>query len=43
MTEEMRAREEAIWICKVAKVNSIGEVSDGFHTFNGLYKQTAGD
>ena len=37
MTDEMRAREEAI--CKVAKVNSIGEVSDGFHTFNGLYEQ----
>ena len=37
MTDEMRAREEAI--CEVAKVNSIGEVSDGFHTFNGLYKQ----
>jgi len=28
MTDEMRAREEAI--CKVAKVDSIGEVSDGF-------------
>jgi len=37
MTDEMRAREEAI--CKVAKVNDIGEVSDGFHTFNGLYEQ----
>ena len=37
MTDEMRAREEAI--CKVANVNSIGEVSDGFHTFNGLYEQ----
>lgn len=37
MTDEMRAREEAI--CKAAKVNSIGEVSDGFHTFNGLYEQ----
>ena len=37
MTDEMRAREEAI--CKVAKVNSIGEVSDGSHTFNGLYEQ----
>lgn len=37
MTDEMRAREEAI--CKVAKVNSIGELSDGFHTFNGLYEQ----
>ena len=37
MTDEMRAREEAI--CKVAKVSSIGELSDGFHTFNGLYEQ----
>ena len=37
MTDEMRAREEAI--CKAAKVNDIGEVSDGFHTFNGLYEQ----
>lgn len=37
MTDEMRAREEAI--CKVAKVSSIGEVSDGFHTFNALYEQ----
>ena len=26
-------------ICKAAKVNDIGEVSDGFHTFNGLYEQ----
>ena len=37
MTDEMKAREEAI--CKAAKVNDIGEVSDGFHTFNGLYEQ----
>lgn len=37
MTDEMRAREEAI--CKAAKVSSVGDVSDGFHTFNGLYKQ----
>ena len=37
MTDEMKAREEAI--CKVAKVSSIGELSDGFHTFNGLYEQ----
>ena len=37
MTDEMRAREKAI--CEVAKVNSIGDVSDGFHTFNGLYEQ----
>ena len=37
MTDEMRAYEKAI--CEVAKVNDIGEVSDGFHTFNGLYEQ----
>ena len=37
MTDEMRVREEAI--CRAAKVSSIGEVSDGFHTFNGLYEQ----
>ncbi len=37
MTDEMRAREEAI--CKAAKVSSIGDVSDGFHTFNALYEQ----
>ena len=37
MTDEMRAREKAI--CEVAKVKDIGEVSDGFHTFNQLYYQ----
>ena len=37
MTDEMRAYEKAI--CEVAKVSDIGEVSDGFHTFNGLYEQ----
>lgn len=37
MTDEMRAREKAI--CEIAKVNDIGDVSDGFHTFNGLYEQ----
>ena len=37
MTDEMRAREKAI--CEVAKVGDIGEVSDGFHTFNSLYEQ----
>lgn len=37
MTDEMRAREKAI--CDVAKVDDIGEVSDGFHTFNSLYEQ----
>ncbi len=30
-------REEEI--CKAAKVDDIGEVSDGFHTFNSLYEQ----
>lgn len=37
MTDEMRAYEKAI--CEVAGVSDIGEVSDGFHTFNGLYEQ----
>lgn len=37
MTDEMMARENAI--CKAAGVNDIGDVSDGFHTFNGLYEQ----
>lgn len=37
MTDEMRAREKAI--CEAAKVDDIGEVSDGFHTFNRLYEQ----
>lgn len=37
MTDEMRAREKVI--CEVAKVDDIGEVSDGFHTFNSLYEQ----
>lgn len=26
-------------ICKVAGIDEIGELSDGFHTFNGLYEQ----
>lgn len=37
MTDEMRAREKAI--CEAANVKEIGDVSDGFHTFNGLYEQ----
>lgn len=37
MTDEMRAREKAI--CKVAGVRDIGDLSDGFHTFNQLYYQ----
>ena len=37
MTDTELKRIEAI--CKTAKVKDIGEVSDGFHTFNGLYEQ----
>lgn len=37
MTDERRAYEKAI--CEVAKVSEIGDVSDGFHTFNSLYEQ----
>ena len=37
MTDEMRAREKAI--CKVAGIKDIGDLSDGFHTFNQLYYQ----
>ena len=37
MTDEMRAREKAI--CEVAGVKEIGDLSDGFHTFNQLYYQ----
>ena len=37
MTDTERERIKAI--CEIAKVNDIGEVSDGFHTFNGLYEQ----
>lgn len=33
---EMRRREA---ICAVAGVSDIGELSDGFHTFNSLYEQ----
>ena len=32
-----RAKIKAI--CEVANVKDIGELSDGFHTFNGLYEQ----
>ena len=28
-------------ICEVAHVDDIGDVSDGFHTFNQLYHQRA--
>ena len=37
MTDTERRRLEAI--CKVARVRDIGELSDGFHTFNSLYEQ----
>lgn len=37
MTDNELRRREAI--CKVAMVNDIGELSDGFHTFNSLYEQ----
>ena len=37
MTDEMRGREEAI--CEVAGIKDIGDLSDGFHTFNQLYYQ----
>lgn len=37
MTDTERNRIEEI--CKVANVKDIGELSDGFHTFNGLYEQ----
>lgn len=39
MTDEQKAYEAAI--CEVAGVSDIGEVSDGFHTFNSLYHQRA--
>lgn len=37
MTDNERSRIEAI--CKVANVNDIEDVSDGFHTFRQLYHQ----
>ena len=37
MTDTELKRREAI--CEAANVNDIGDVSDGFHTFNGLYEQ----
>ena len=37
MTDTERNRIKAI--CKVANVKDIGELSDGFHTFNALYEQ----
>lgn len=37
MTDTELARRKAI--CEIAGVGDIGEVSDGFHTFNSLYEQ----
>lgn len=37
MTDTERKRIDAI--CKVANIKDIGDLSDGFHTFNGLYYQ----
>ena len=37
MTDTERKRIDAI--CKVANVKDIGDLSDGFHTFNDLYYQ----
>lgn len=37
MTDTEAKRREAI--CKVANINDIGDLSDGFHTFNQLYYQ----
>lgn len=37
MTDTERKRIKAI--CEVANVADIGDLSDGFHTFNGLYYQ----
>ena len=35
MTDTELKRRKAI--CDIAKIDDIGELSDGFHTFNGLY------
>lgn len=37
MTDTELTREKVI--CEIAGVDEIGELSDGFHTFNGLYYQ----
>lgn len=38
----MHLSEEQIeQICKIANIDDIGELSDGFHTFNSLYYQRA--
>lgn len=33
--------EQIEQICKIANIDDIGELSDGFHTFNSLYHQRA--
>ena len=37
MTDTEAKRREAI--CEIANINDIGDLSDGFHTFNQLYYQ----
>ena len=39
MTDEMRNYEKTI--CELCGVEDIGDVSDGYHTFNQLYHQRA--
>lgn len=33
------SKEQIKQICKIANIDDIGELSDGFHTFNSLYYQ----
>ena len=35
------SEEQMEQICKIANIDDIGELSDGFHTFNSLYYQRA--
>ena len=35
------SEEQMKQICKIANIDDIGELSDGFHTFNSLYYQRA--
>lgn len=35
------SEEQIERICKIANIDDIGELSDGFHTFNSLYHQRA--
>lgn len=39
MTDNQRSYEAAL--CEIAGVSDIGDVSDGYHTFNDLYHQRA--